>query len=140
MEPGNVIESRTSTKARLIALIEQMPEDELALLLKEVEERLFIRKRKHARKTCSLAVEYSTRRSTHSDFIHDISAGGVFIETSLPFRVGERIILNFTLPNHSEPLTIRGETARISPSGIGVQFKMEEDPQAQHLEQWLEKL
>jgi len=59
----------------------------------------------------------------------DISAGGVFIETRMPFRVGQEALPSFPLSNYQKYIKISGELVRITPHGIGVKFKMANDDQ-----------
>ena len=68
-------------------------------------------------------MKYSTNDVSDKGFINDISAGGVFIETRMPFRNNEPISLNFVLPDDPErQIKIIGRIARISPRGVGVEF------------------
>lgn len=62
----------------------------------------------------------------------NISAGGVFVATSTPGRVGDRLVLDFKLPNAERVISIDGEIrwVRTTPSaqlrhgarGMGLQF------------------
>jgi uncharacterized protein (TIGR02266 family) len=64
----------------------------------------------------------------------DISLGGIFLETSLPFAAGNKVRLSFRLPNQVKALTVTGRVVRTTfdiPSlrpGIGIQFE-EMDPE-----------
>jgi len=118
-----------SVTARLYELIENMSEDEQLTLLKESEERLFNRKRKHERKPFFMVVDYSAEDRLYKDYIQNISAGGVLIETRMPFSVGQEVSLCLPLPNYQKYIKITGEVVRISPQGIGVKFKMVNEDQ-----------
>jgi len=100
-----------------------MSEDEQLALLKELEERLFKGRRKHEREPFFMAVDYSAKDRFYKDYIQDISAGGVFIETRMPFRAGQEVSLSFPLPNYQKYIKIMGEIARVTTRGIGVKFK-----------------
>ena len=65
----------------------------------------------------------------YNDFTKDISFGGVFIETSTPFSVGQEISLTFPIPNQQKHIKITGEIVRISDQGIGVKFKIANEDQ-----------
>ena len=118
-----------SVTARLYELIENMSEDEQLTLLKESEERLFNGKRKHERKPFFMVVDYSAEDRLYKDYIQNISAGGVLIETRMPFSVGQEVSLCLPLPNYQKYIKITGEVLRISPQGIGVKFKMVNEDQ-----------
>ncbi len=116
-------EDKSSVVARLHELIKKMSKKEQQALLDELEERLFKKKRKHERKPFLTTLDYSTESRSYRDFIKDISIEGVFIETSIPFSVGEVVSMTFLLPEHEKKIKIQGEIVRIDEQGIGVKFK-----------------
>lgn len=84
-------------------------------------------RRKHPRSPCAISVNHATKGRAFSsihDFIQDISAGGVFIETKEYFVVGQKVSLTFTLPRFGELVDLGGEVVRQSPTGVGVEFKI----------------
>jgi len=115
--------------ARLIELIKNMSEDEQRTLLKDLEGRPFEGRRKHVRKPFLMAVDYSTQDHVYKDFIQDISSGGVFIQTHMPFTVGQEVSLTFPLPNYQKHIKVIGEVVRSTPQGVGVKFKMADQDQ-----------
>jgi uncharacterized protein (TIGR02266 family) len=131
-------ESKITT--RLIELIKKIPEEEQRALLKELEERLFEGKRKHERKPFLMAVDYSTQDHVYKDFIQNVSAGGVFIQTNMPFSVGQEVSLTFPLPNHKKHIKIIGEVVRTAPQGVGVKFKMADQDQKAIIKSLLESI
>jgi Tfp pilus assembly protein PilZ len=108
--------------ARLIALINQMSPARQRALLGLVEDWQHTRRRQHSREPCFLAVDYGTRDGVFKDFITNMSAGGVFIETRMPFAVGQEITLTFSSSNYEDPIKITGKIAWGGPRGIGVKF------------------
>lgn len=126
--------------ARLIELIKDMSEEEQRALLKELEERLFEGKRKQERKPFLMAVDYSTQDHVYKDFIQNISAGGVFIQTHMPFSVGQEVSLTFPLPNYKKHIKIVGEVVRSTPQGVGVKFKMADQDQKAIIKSLLESI
>jgi len=109
---------------QIVDLIMKMPAGEQYVLLNELKDRVSRFKRKHYRKSVRTSVEYSAGGRSDKGFIHDISIGGVFIETRMPFRAKESISLNFSLPTTPQKqITIYGQIARISPDGVGVEFR-----------------
>lgn len=132
--------NKSNVRGRLFALIKSMSEDEQLTLLKELEERLFRAKRRHHRKPFSMVVDYAAEGRAYKDYIQNISAGGVFIETRMPFTVGQEVSLSFPLPNHEKYIKITGEVVRTSPQGIGVKFKMVDQDQETMIRSLLEMI
>ncbi len=115
---------KSSVVARLHELIDKMSQDEQHALLSELEDRLSKAKREYERKPFNTTVDYSTESGSHRDFIKDISNGGVFIETRIPYSVGEEISMTFLLPEQEKKIKIQGVIVRVDAQGIGVKFKM----------------
>jgi Tfp pilus assembly protein PilZ len=109
---------------RLIELILSMPEAEQHKLLKDLEGKLLQTRRRHTRKPFFMVVDYATEDRAYKDFIQNISAGGVFIETPMPFSAGQEISLTFPLPNYQKYIKINGEVMWTSAKGIGVSFRL----------------
>lgn len=126
--------------ARLIELIKNMSEDEQRTLLKDLEERPFEGRRKHVRKPFLMAVDYSTQDHVYKDFIQDISSGGVFIQTHMPFTVGQEVSLTFPLPSFQKHVKVIGEVVRSTPQGVGVKFKMADQDQEAMITSLLEPI
>jgi Tfp pilus assembly protein PilZ len=106
-----------------VKLIAEMCQNTERTDLEALEDIVFEGNRKYARKTLVAVVDYATQDQAYRDFIKNISAGGVFIETSVPVSIGQELSLTFTLPYHQAHIKITGEVVRISPQGIGVRFK-----------------
>lgn len=79
-------------------------------------------KRQNQRFPSSSPVSYATRGIAYEDFLQDVSAGGVFIETRAMFAVGQTLTLTFPLPGHQHFITVTGEVVRATGHGIGVKF------------------
>jgi len=126
--------------ARLIELIKSMPEDEQRTLLKDLEEKPFEGRRNQVRKPFLMAVDYSTQDHVYKDFIQDISTGGVFIQTHMPFTIGQEVSLTFPLPNYQKHIKIVGEIVRSTAQGVGVKFKMADQDQAAMITSFLESI
>jgi type IV pilus assembly protein PilZ len=75
-------------------------------------------------------VDYRTVGSFITDYTKNISRGGLFIRTSLPLDVGERIRLRITLPEGDAPFALDGIVKWVStlrdrekhPPGMGIEF------------------
>ena len=116
--------NESSVTARLVRIILKMSTDGRQSLLEELEKRFSFRKRKYDRKPYFSVVDYGAQDDTHTDFIQNISAGGVFVGTATPFSVGQEVTLAFPLPISQERVRILGEIAWACEDGIGVKFKI----------------
>jgi hypothetical protein len=115
---------KSSVMSELIKLLEKIPQGELQILLNELERRYSRPTRKHNRKAASSEVECVTGYQSSKGRIKNISAGGVFIETRMPFRYGSDIILRFIFhQNIQKQFRILGQIVRINPTGIAVRFE-----------------
>jgi len=83
----------------------------------------FNEKRENQRIPFSTSVSYATRGIAYEDFLLDISAGGVFIETRAVFTVGQLLSLTFPMPGHQHFISVTGQVVRVEGHGIGVQFE-----------------
>jgi len=125
---------------RLIELIKSLPEEEQSRLLHQLEETYRKGKRKYERKPFFMVIDYSTEDRVFKDYIQNISSGGVFIETQMPFSQGQQLSLSFPLPNYQRYIKISGEIVRTSPQGIGVRFQTADKEQEEMLKSLLEML
>jgi uncharacterized protein (TIGR02266 family) len=125
---------------RLMELIKNLPKADQLNLLNELEAWQFEGKRKHHRKPFFMVVDYATKEGAFKDFIQNISAGGVFIETRMPFSVGQEISMTFTLPKFQKPFKVNGKIVRTLPDGIGVAFLMENQEQEDMVQSLLEMI
>jgi len=110
---------------RLYELVSNMSEEEIQELIEELEERTqakFMEKRNYARKPTFLFADCSSHKIAFSDFIQNISADGLFIETKIPLFIDQALSITFTLPGDEFPTKIKGNVVRLDPKGVGVHF------------------
>jgi len=115
----------SAVKARLFELISNMAEEEIQELVKELEKRQdskFSEKRKHSRKRTFIYADCSGDKCKFTDFIQDISAGGIFMETKTPLFVNQELSITFTLPGTEDPIKIKGNIVRVDSKGAAIQF------------------
>ncbi|MBN1843618.1 MAG: PilZ domain-containing protein [Deltaproteobacteria bacterium] len=112
-----------AVRARLAELISNMSDVQRQDLLSTLEDWPRRLQRKHPRKDCHMAVDYTAGDRTFKDFIRNLSAGGAFIETRTPFSIGQEMTLTFSHANNSKPIKITGEIVWTGTLGIGVKFK-----------------
>ena len=79
-------------------------------------------KRLTPRTPLSMAVNYAVQGEAYEDFVQDISAGGIFIETQIHFVLGQSLAITLPLPGHQHFIQVTGEVVRQTPHGIGVKF------------------
>jgi len=117
--------SITEVRGRLFELIFRMPESETRDLLEKLEIRWrpkYEERRKHPRKSTFIRVDCSGNQCAFTDFIQNLSAGGLWIDTQLPFYVGQNLSMTFSVTNGDAPIKIAGKIVRVASRGIGVKF------------------
>ncbi len=124
MNASNQELKEQGVETRLIELIVMMSDEEKQSLVEELEQRLHIKKREYVRKPYFSTVCYSAQDGAHVDFIQNISAGGVFIGTTLTPLVGEKVTLAFPLPISQQHIMLDGEIVWATQLGMGVKFQM----------------
>ena len=110
---------------RILQIISTLSEVQLKKLLEALEKwrkPKFKEKRKYPRKQTLIWIECSGNRCALNDFIQNISVSGLFIETIVPFFVGEELSMTFSLPDAEDPIKITGKIVRLDSRGIGVKF------------------
>ena len=93
-------------------------------------------RRKHARKSCALPITVGVLR-IYSEIVKDISNGGLFIDTTSSFSLGESLTLIFSPSDDSETVRITGRVVRKTEEGIGVEFTT---PISDELKEMIESL
>jgi len=78
--------------------------------------------REHPRKSSFISTECLSDGVSFTDFIQNISNGGVFIQTDANFYIGQQITMTFSLPKVEKDITVSGKVVRCDSQGIGVKF------------------
>ncbi len=87
-------------------------------------------RRVHERLPAIIRVNYESAGAMRSDYVQNISRGGLFVATDEPFEIGQHIVLQLVSPGSRQgvpvPCEIRWVGARGAPPvrGIGVQFDL----------------
>jgi len=116
----------TNTRERLIAIIEEMSEEERRILLDRLEKQPLNERRKYPRKRYLADVRYVGGDRIYKDFIRNISLGGLLIETTEKrddLSLGQEVTLSVPFPREKQFTRIIGEIVRISAQEIGIEFK-----------------
>ncbi|UCD89901.1 MAG: PilZ domain-containing protein [Desulfobacterales bacterium] len=111
--------------ARLSELISDMTETGKRELLERLEkwtQSKFEDARKHPRKQTSIYAVCSGHECYLRDYITDISAGGLFIETDSALFLNQELVLTFFLPDAGTPIKIKGKVVRSDAKGFGIKF------------------
>ena len=117
------LDDQTRIAARLIDLICEMSVAQQLELLKQMDKKQYKGGRSDYRRNRKIAVDYQVNDKVQKDFIQDISAAGVFIETQSPPSAGENIKLTFSIADNKKPVTITGKIVRTDPNGFAVDFR-----------------
>ncbi len=108
---------------RLVDLILKMSAKERQTLLNELEEKYKKGNREFSRKDYKKEVDFVLNERMFRGLIQNLSASGMFIETSDSFSEGQRITLTFELPEPGEHIKVSGKIVRLIPDiGFGVKF------------------
>ncbi|MDX2440463.1 MAG: PilZ domain-containing protein [Desulfobacterales bacterium] len=108
---------------RLVDLILKMSAKERQTLLNELEEKYKKGNREFSRKDYKKEVDFVLNERMFRGLIQNLSASGMFIETSDSFSEGQRITLTFQLPEPGAHIKVSGKIVRLIPDiGFGVKF------------------
>lgn len=78
--------------------------------------------RKFPRRTSYIIVEYTVREGTFRDIFKNISANGMFVNTTRTIAEGQAIELRFPLFEFNHLIHISGRVVRRSATGFAVNF------------------
>ena len=90
--------------------------------LKEPDAEYPKNRRRHPRKKVRMSINYSCDGMAGEDRVRDISVGGIFIETTEEFYVGQVITISIPFTYLDRKIKIKGRVVRVSPDGIGIEF------------------
>ena len=92
---------------------------------------------------------YTEPKDLLSDYLTSLGEGGLFINTTFPFEVGDRLTFSISFPGLLEPREFKGvvrwrrppsEKVPEEDAGLGVEFLFEEDLQKRRLTELLSSL
>jgi Tfp pilus assembly protein PilZ len=116
---------RNEIRAFIFGIVDEMSDTEMRQLLNELEnwQKSKNEKRKHARRSTLIDITYSSdKRRVFEDFVRNISAGGLYIETQLVSEIGQQLNMTFSHPESGNPIKVAGKIVRVDSGGIGVRF------------------
>ncbi len=111
--------------ARIFVLIQKLDKNGLLDRLAQLKDAAYRWVREYPRLSCLMLIDFAAEGKVYRSCIRDISAKGMFIETSETFEPGQELALCFTLSeaNESMPFKVKGRVTRIYSGGIGVQYE-----------------
>ncbi len=111
--------------AKIFVLIQQLDKNLLLDRLAQLKDPIYQWVREYPRLSCLMLIDFAAKGRAYRSCIRDISAKGMFIETSEKFEPGQELALCFTLSeaNESMPFKVKGRVTRIYTGGIGVQYE-----------------
>lgn len=123
--PQDKTDEKTEDLWLISEIIDRMSDVEIRSLLKYLEKwskYTFGDKRKHHRKASYIHAICETNNCYFTDFITNISSGGLFIETGIPLSVHQDVFITFVFPHAKAPTKVTGKMIRVDPKGIGVKL------------------
>jgi Tfp pilus assembly protein PilZ len=116
---------RNEVRAFIFEIIDGMSDTEMRQLLKDLEgwQKSKNEKRKYPRRSTLMDITYSSdQRRIFEDFVQNVSAGGLYIETNFISELGQKITMTFSHPDSGDPIKVLGKVIRVDSGGIGVKF------------------
>jgi hypothetical protein len=116
---------RNEVRAFIFEIIDGMSDTEMRQFLKDLEgwQKSKDEKRKYPRRSTLIDISYSSdQRRIFEDFVRNISAGGLYIETNLVTELGQKLTMTFSHPESGDPIKVLGKIIRVDSGGIGVKF------------------
>src|SRR5512136_2797601 len=103
----------------------------------------FEERRSSVRIPVEMWVEESTERELYFQRGANIGVGGIFLERTIPHARGTVVTLQFTLPNDSSPVKVKGEIVNVGEAsndlGMGVKFLDLADSDRERIQSFVER-
>ena len=103
-------------------------------------------RRKHQRVPTQILIKYRNADHFFTDYIQNISRGGIFVPTHQPLPKDTRLQITFSLPDCDASITTHGIVVHslqsnpengASPSGMGIQFQALSEAQQQLIDAYV---
>ena len=69
-------------------------------------------RRKHLRVTAEVLIKYQSADQFFTDYMQNISSGGIFVPTHDPLPLDTHLFITFSLPDCEQPITTEGIVIR----------------------------
>jgi Tfp pilus assembly protein PilZ len=110
-----ILEMTDEERLHLLGQLERLPIKELSL-----------GERDGVRRTYEQTITFSTQDRRYKALCRNISNGGIFIQTSEIFRLGQLVTLDIPFSDGKESIKVPAEIVRIETEGIGLKFMKKE--------------
>ena len=109
--------------ARFFLMINQLSEVDLLRFMNRYEQKQFTMLREFPRVPCNYSLDLVADGRAFNCFAMDISAGGLFVESSEAFSMGQSVSICFTLDDGTLPVKLTGRVVRLEHGGIGIKYE-----------------
>lgn len=107
---------------RISEILPELPPEDLYQLRQELEEKIANDQRHHHRVPFFIEAKRKYQEQSLSEFIRDIGAGGMFLETSAQFEIGSELTLVIHPVGLQNEVALKGQVVRKESSGVGIRF------------------
>jgi Tfp pilus assembly protein PilZ len=111
---------------RVLNMSDEQRLDLLYKLEKEPQQELTLGERNEIRKTYDQKISFFIQNRRYRALCKDISSGGIFIQTSEVFHLGQIVTLDIPFSNGDQSIQVPAEIVRIDTEGIGLKFMKKE--------------
>lgn len=78
--------------------------------------------RAYQRRETGTSVDVASEKRVVQTQMRDVSASGIYINTSGKFEMDERVKVVFTIPGYDKPFKINGTIVRVEQHGMAIKF------------------
>lgn len=118
----SIIDMTEKQQFQLLEKLETIPQKETPIKTVSLDDEQATM-RGYLRKSCFINARITADNRQHVATILDISSIGVFVEISETFPEGQRMEVSFSLPDHTNPLTLSGKVVWVGQGGVGVKLE-----------------
>lgn len=106
-------------------------------------------RRKHLRVSTQILIQYRSADQFFTDYIHNISRGGIFVPTPDPLPEDTHLQIAFALPDCDRLIVTQGTVVRsirhegnsyLGASGMGIQFRALSESDQQLIDTYVDAL
>lgn len=109
--------------ARLMKLVIELGPEEKIALLRDLEDRVGVRKRKTGRMPYLAEIDFAMNGKPVKGYIMNISQSGLYIQCTEKPKEGVDITMTFPPPSKNESIKISGRVVRSEDDGFAVEFQ-----------------
>jgi Tfp pilus assembly protein PilZ len=110
-----ILDMSNEQRLDLLNKLEEVPQHELTL-----------GERNEIRKTYDRTISFYIQNKRYQALCKDISSGGIFIQTSEVFHLGQLVTLDIPFSNGDQSIQVPAEIVRVDTDGIGLRFMKKE--------------